>query len=293
MKVETIRLHQEPYNSFIVLHEIDHYTPWHHHPEYELVLIEKGKGRRLVGDHVAPFEKNDLIFLGPYLPHQWICDIKDTRQTDVTQNEAFVIQFLDSFLKGTLFEIPENAGLKDFLNKSTRGIEFYGRTKTRIISILHRMHNQNDTRRFYSLLSIFEILGLTDEFKLLTTPNSMNNFSSKGNEPMQKAMQYILQNFQKKIQTEDLLEISHKSYASFYSAFKKAFQMPFKDYLVNVRVGYACKFLAEGSINISEIAYESGFENMSNFNRQFKKIKGVTPSQFQKQYKDELPNGHP
>ena len=290
MKVETIRLHQEPYNSFIVLHEIDHATPWHHHPEFELVLIEKGKGRRLVGDHVAPFAKNDLIFLGPYLPHQWICEIKDTLPTDVTQNESFVIQFLDNFLKGALFEIPENAGLKDFLNKSTRGIEFYGRTKTRIISILHSMHYMNDTKRFYALLTIFEILGSTDEFKLLTTPNSMNNFSSKDNEPMQKAMQYILQNFQKKIRTEDLLEICHKSYAAFYSAFKKAFQMPFKDYLVNVRVGYVCKRLAEGSISISEIAYESGFENISNFNRQFKKIKGVTPSQFQKQYEEELSN---
>jgi AraC-like DNA-binding protein len=274
MKVETIRLHQEPYNSFIVLHEIDHATPWHHHPEFELVLIEKGKGRRLIGDHVAPFEKNDLIFLGPYL---------------VTQNESFVIQFLDSFLKGTLFEIPENIGLKEFLNKSTRGIEFHGKAKTQIISILHKMHDLNDTKRFYSLLNIFEIMGSTDEFKLMTTPNSMNNFSSKENKPMQKARQFILQNFQKKIQTTDLLGISHKSYASFYSAFKKAFQMPFKDYLVNVRVGYACKWLSEGSMDISEIAYESGFENMSNFNRQFKKIKGVTPSQFQKQYEEESP----
>ena len=273
MKVETIRLHQEPYNSFIVLHEIDHATPWHHHPEFELVLIEKGKGRRLVGDHVAPFEKNDLIFLGTYLPHQWICEIKDVAPADATQNESFVIQFLDTFLKGALFEIPENAGLKEFLNKSTRGIEFYGETKTRIISILHSMHHMDDTKRFYALLSIFEILGSTDEFKLLTTPNSMNNFSSKGNEPMQKTLQYILQNFQKKIQIKDLLEISHKSYASLYAAFKKAFQMTFKDYLVNVRVGYACKRLTEGLINISEIAYDSGFENLSNFNRQFKKNK--------------------
>jgi AraC-like DNA-binding protein len=287
MKVETIRLHQEPYNSFIVIHEKDHYTPWHHHPEFELVHISKGKGRRLVGDHVAPFEKNDLIFLGPYLPHQWICDVSDTVQLDVTQNEAFVLQFLDSFLKGSLFDSPENHGLKDFLSKSSRGIEFFGKTKTRIISILDKMHDMNDTKRLYALLSIFEIVGSTHEYRLLTTPNTMNNFSSNDNEPMQKAMQFILQNFQKKIQTEDLLEISHKSYASFYSAFKKAFQMPFKDYLVNVRIGYACKWLSEGSMNISEVAYESGFENISNFNRQFKKIKGVTPSQFQKEYEEE------
>ncbi len=143
-------------------------------------------------------------------------------------------------------------------------------------------------KRFYALLSVFEIMGSTDEFKLLTIPNSMNNFSSKDNEPMQKVRQYILQNFQRKIQTDNLLEISCKSYASFYPAFKRAFQMPFKDYLVNVRVGYACKWLAEGSMNISEKAYQSGFENISNFNRQFKKIKRVTPSQFQKQYKSEV-----
>ena len=285
MKVPTIQLYQEPYKSFIVHHEKDPFTPWHHHPEYELVLIVNGKGRRIVGDNVSRFEENDLIFVGPHLPHQWICDAENSENPIGIQNEAFVIQFSNQFMDGTFFEAPENAGLKNFLNASGRGIEFFGTAKKHIILILYKMFEMNDTKRLYSLLQIFEVMSSAKEYKNLASPNTLNNFSSKSNEPMQKAMQYILQNFKKKIQMQDLLDITHKSYASFYSTFKKAFMMSFQDYLINVRIGYACQLLAEGSMTIIEIAYDSGFENISNFNRQFKKNKKTTPTQFQKQYK--------
>jgi AraC-like DNA-binding protein len=98
---------------------------------------------------------------------------------------------------------------------------------------------------------------------------------------MQKALKYVLQNFQNPITVKDLLEITNMSNTSFYAAFKKTYRMPFKDYLLNIRVGYACKLLTDGSYTISGVAYKSGFENISNFNRQFKKIKGITPSGFQ------------
>ncbi len=288
MKIASISLRQEPYKSFIVHNEKDPFTPWHHHSEYELVLIVKGEGRRLVGDHVARFQQNDLVFLGPYLPHQWDCDSCNGNSEDEPKDEAFVIQFRYEFLGINFFEVPENASLKRFLIESSRGYEIYGKSKTKIISILHKMFNMNDVQRFYALLSIFEIMGSLTEYHLLASPNASVTLSLKQNEPMRFAMQYILQNFQKKIQIQELLELTNMSYASFYPAFKKAYLMPFKDYLLNVRIGYACKLLAEGSMHISEIAYDSGFENLSNFNRQFRKIKSVTPSQFQKQYKNDL-----
>ena len=285
MKVSTIRLHKELGHSFIVHVEKDPFTPWHHHPEYEIVLIINGKGRRLIGDHVARFEKDDLIVIGPYLPHQWICDDDNNVESGDTHNEAFVIQFTDDFIGTKFFEIPETTGLKRLFVESSRGIEFKGNTKNAIISIMHEMRGQNDSERFFSLLRIFEILNSTTEFTCLATPNSINNFSSKDNIAMQLALQYIYQNFQKRIPIVNLLQLTHKSYSSFYPAFKKTFMMPFKDYLLNVRIGYACKLLAEGSMNISEIAYDSGFENIANFNRQFKRIKKMTPSQYQKHYK--------
>jgi AraC-like DNA-binding protein len=285
MKIARIRLRQEPYKSFIVHNEKDPFTPWHHHPEYELVLIIKGKGKRLVGDHVARFEKDDLIFLGPYLPHQWVCQIDNINLSNGPEDEAFVIQFSYDFLGKRFFEIPENTSLKRFLIESTRGYEFYGNTKVQIISILHKMFNMNDIMRLYALLDIFEIFNSTSEVHFLASPNVMDSFSLEKNDPIMHAMQYILQNFQKKIHVQNLLSITNMSYGSFYPTFKKAYTMSFKDYLLKVRVGYACKLLTEGSMHVSEIAYDSGFENLSNFNRQFKKIKGVTPSEFQKQFK--------
>jgi len=286
MKVAKIRLRQEPYKSFIVHNEKDPFTPWHHHPEYELVLIIKGKGKRLVGDHVARFEKNDLIFLGPFIPHQWVCEI-DGDQINGPFDEAFVIQFGYDFLGEKFFEIPENSCLKRFLLESNRGYEFFGKTKDRIISILHEMFDMNDVQRLYALLRIFEVFASTREYHLLASPNTADSFQLTHDDPMKKAMQYILQNFQNNIQFSDLLALTNLSYASFYPAFKKAYRMSFKDYLITVRVGYACKLLTEGSMQIAEIAYDSGFENLSNFNRQFKRIKGLTPSQFQKQYRAE------
>jgi len=283
MKVAKIRLRQEPYKSFIVHHEKDPFTPWHYHPEYELVLIIKGKGKRVIGDNVSRFEKNDLIFMGPYLPHQWICDVQNADPVKGPDDEAFVIQFEYDFLGSKFFEVPENVCLKRFLIDSVRGFEFYGDTKIQIISILHQMFDMNDIKRLYALLTLFEVFGFTKEYNYLASPNVVDKFSLLNNEPIQNAIQFILTNFQNKIRIEDLLAVTNMSYASFYSSFKKAYLMPFKDYLLKVRVGYACKLLTEESKHISEIAFESGFENLSNFNRQFKKIKSMTPSQFQDQ----------
>lgn len=284
MKVATIRLPKDPFKSFIVHTEIDPFTTWHHHPEYELVYIMNGKGRRLVGDHVARFDREDLILLGPYLPHQWICDSISDDELNTINNQALVIQFTDNFMGNTFFELPETSGLKKLLGKSSRGIEFFGKTKSQIISILRSMNDMSDSKRFYALLRIYEVIESSADYNYLASPNSINNFSSKENEPMQLAMKYIFQNFQNKIQIEELLEVTSKSYAAFYPAFKKTFLMSFTDYLLNVRVGYACKLLSDGTLNINEIAYDSGFENISNFNRQFKRIKKLTPRDFQKQY---------
>jgi AraC-like DNA-binding protein len=116
---------------------------------------------------------------------------------------------------------------------------------------------------------------------VLSSPAFNEPFWINETAPMQKALKYILQNFQKPITVEDLLRITNMSNTSFYAAFKKTYRMSFKDYLLNLRVGYACKLLTDKSQNISGIAYDSGFGNISNFNRQFKKIKGITPSDFQ------------
>lgn len=283
MKIANIRLLKEPNKSFIVHVERSPFAPLHQHPEYELVLIVKGKGRRMVGDHIDRFEENDLIFTGPFLPHQWICDNENSEDPESLKNEAFVIQFVHDFLGDKFFEIPENATLKSKLLESSRGYVFYGKSKNEIISLLTRMITMNDVERLYALFSIFKIFQASNEYHFLSSPASVEAFLLKENEPMQKALQFILQNFQKQIQIKDLLEVTNMSYTTFYSKFKHAYVLPFKDYLLHIRIGFACKLLIDEDKNMAQVAHDCGFENTSNFNRQFKKIKKMTPSQFQRQ----------
>ena len=283
MKIARLRLQQEINKSFIVHNEVYPYAPWHHHPEYELVLELRGRGKRFVGDSVDRFEENDLVFTGPYLPHQWLCDEYPPGHPEYQQEKAFVIQFSHDFLGEKFFEIPENASLMRFLLQSVRGYKFYGKTREKIMDILLRMKSGGNVERLYGLFSLFEVFSKSNEYYFLSSAVSVKSFMQKENEAMHKALQYILQNFQHKIQIKDLLEITNMSYASFYSLFKRNYNKAFKDYLLDIRIEYACKLLEDESLNISEIAYNCGFENLSNFNRQFRRIKNITPSQFQKQ----------
>jgi AraC-like DNA-binding protein len=285
VKVAKVRLLQEPDKSFIYYKENNPFTPWHHHPEYELCLITKGRGKRMVGDNIDRFENNDLVFIGSYTPHECLCDPEYFDHPNGFQGEGIVIQFVNDFLGDKFFKISENKGLNKFLLESTRGFEFFGESKKNIISIMLKMQEMNYVDRLYSLFLIFRIFATTSEFNILSSPAFKEPFWFDESGPMQKALKYILQNFQKHIRIKYLLEITNMSNTSFYEAFKQTYRMPFKNYLLNIRVGYACKLLTDASQNISGIAYDSGFGNISNFNRQFKKIKGITPSQFQEEIK--------
>jgi AraC-like DNA-binding protein len=283
MKIAKLRLPQQTDKSFIVHHEFYPFAPWHHHPEYELVLVLKGKGRRMVGNNVDRFREHDLIFTGPFLPHQWLPDSDCPGHPDNFQESAFVIQFLDDFLGEKFFDVPENISLKKFLAGSSRGCKFYGESKKKIISIFLKMMDASETGLLYGLLSIFEVFATTSEFHYLSSADSVESFALKENESMQKALQYIMQNFQQDIQIKDLLEVTNMSYATFYNYFRRNYKVPFKEYLLDIRVDYACKLLKDEALNISEIAYTCGFENLSNFNRQFRRLRSMTPSQYQRQ----------
>ena len=285
MKVAKVRLLQEPDKSFIYYKENNPFTPWHHHPEYELCLITRGRGKRMIGDSIDRFTENDLVLIGPYTPHECLCDPEYYNHPDGFQGEGIVIQFIRDFLGEKFFLVNENSCLNRFISGSARGYAFFGETKNRIITIILKMNDMNDCDRFYSLMSIFRIFSNTVEYSVLSSPAFNEPFWQDETGSMQKALKYILQNFQRQISIKDLLDVTNMSNTSFYASFKQTYRMPFKDYLLYIRVGYACKLLTDASQNISGIAYESGFGNISNFNRQFKKIKGITPSQFQEEIK--------
>jgi AraC-like DNA-binding protein len=236
----------------------------------------------MIGDHIDSFEESDLILLGPYTPHEWLIEQPKGDESAGVAGECIVIQFLPDFLGPQFLDIPENKALKKVLLDSSRGIKFPLNVREKITRGVKKIVHLPNNERLYCLFSIFQILSRCEDYEILCSPGFMEPFHSNDNIKMQKALQYIHQNFQKEANIKGVLDFTQMSNTAFCNAFKKSYRMTFKKYLLNVRIGYACNLLADGSLNISEIAYSSGFENISNFNRQFKKLKNITPSQYKK-----------
>ena len=283
MSVEHRILLKDADRSFIIHHETKSFSSWHHHPEFEMVLIMKGKGKRLVGDNIDRFRQRDLILEGPNLPHAWICDDEYNSHPKGFKAEAIVIQFSYDCLGTLFFEMPENRNLKKLLEESSRGIKFNGKTKEKIISLMKDSYKLNGPDQLLLMMTLFNLMSKTRDYQLLSSTGFMEPYHKEGNEPIQKALDFILHNFHRNIAVKEMLDITNMSNTTFCLAFKRITRMTFKEYLLNTRIGYACKLLTSGSMTISQIALGCGFENLSNFNHQFRKLKSVTPSAFRKQ----------
>ncbi len=160
MKSIERRLPQEIDKSFIVFNEVGTYFPypWHYHPEYELVMIRRSTGRRMVGDHIGHFDEGDLVFMGPRLPHVWVNDPEFLHGKKEYLADAIVIQFVENFLGQFFMRIPEMENFRPFLNISDRGMVIKGRAREKINALMEEMLPGNGLQRLSSLFSIFDIL---------------------------------------------------------------------------------------------------------------------------------------
>ncbi|MDF9798941.1 AraC-like DNA-binding protein [Catalinimonas alkaloidigena] len=284
MKYVEQRLPQEFDKSFTVFREVGEYfpCPWHYHPEYELVLVIKSSGRRMVGDHIGYFEDEDLVFMPPYLPHVWVNDPQffNGEASDVA--DAIVIHFNEEFLGADFFKIPEMESFINFLKCTNQGLAIHGKARTEINRIMKKMISMNGIQRLASLLSIFDILSQTTEYKALASHGFVQKISLRSSDQFRKVTEYIMLNFQEEISLSEVAQVANMAVTTFCNFFKENFRMTFVEYVNTLRVGYACKLLSESDFHIVEVAYKCGFNNLANFNRQFKKYKKMTPSEYRK-----------
>jgi AraC-like DNA-binding protein len=279
MRLVEIRLPFEYDKSFIFYHETGPFAKWHNHPEYELVMIVKGRGKRSIGDSIDRFEGGEVVFMGPYVPHEYVCD-PECFEKDPIESECIVIQFDHTFLGKQFFQLPENKPLMKFLSVSNYGCKFTKSALKKISSIMLKMVDMDDLDRLYALFSIFQIISRTDEYELISNPQNVISYNAEEDDAMNKVREHLHRHFNEKIKVSELLNIALMSNSSFCAKFKQTFRMPFQEYLIKLRIAYACKMMIENTKCIAEIADKSGFSNISNFNRQFKRIKKITPSDY-------------
>ena len=251
-------------------------APFHFHPEFELTHIKKGEGQRYVGTQVEDFEADDLVFLGSNLPHCWISKPVSENQTV----EATVVQFKRDFLGEDFLELPEMQKIKDLFTGSNAGLKISGKGKIEILTEMVYLEQNNEYLKLLSLLKILGILASSEE--LVPIDRSFSGLKHSNNETIrfQRVFAYLIEHYREEITLNKIAEVAHLSPTSFCRYFKAVTGKTFLEIINEYRIQYACQLLKKNELSVSQIAFESGFNDVPYFNKLFKKMKGVSPMKF-------------
>jgi AraC-like DNA-binding protein len=247
---------------------------WHQHIEYELILFTEGSGLSFVGNHVGEFETGDIYFLGSNLPHTF--QKRDAKLI----TSAVVVQFKDNFWGSEFLDIPECHYIQKLLETSQFGLKLSDKIKIQLKPLIINLEHTNNFSRVILLAQCLDIISTSKEYQKVSSQelNQNNNQDSKIN----KVFQFTIDNFKESISLSDVAAITHMSIPAFCQYFKRSTKKTYIDFLNEVRTGYACHLLIETEKPVLDVCYESGYNTMANFHKQFLKIKKLTPLKYRK-----------
>lgn len=258
---------------------------WHFHPHYQLFTVIKGTGTRFIGDDIRHFEEGDTVFLGPNMPHLWRSDRPYFEKESQLQTEGIVVYFKEDFLGNDFFEKPEMFDIKSFLKNSERGLDLTGTLGAEMLGDLNELLGLTGFEGISKLLNILHKLSVTGDYQYISSSNYTNTHKISETERMRIVHEYVLKHFKENINLSTVASLSNMTEAAFCRYFKSRTNKTFSDFVKEIRIGNACKILQNEQKSISQICYESGYNTVSNFNNQFKLLKGVSPLQYQKLYR--------
>ncbi len=246
---------------------------WNVHPEYEIHLVRNAAGVALVGDHIEPFEPGYLAIVGSGLPHDWVTA---TAPGELIPGRDIVLQFDPNRVRKAAATFPEIGELGPFLTTALRGLAFTGETRRRGVDVLEAMGQVSGLQRLTLFFHLLEILS-KGEYRVLSSRDFAPEAADAAQTAIQSAWTYILANFKRDIQLPDLARRLGMSEWACSRFFKKHSGNSFTDYVTTLRLGYACKLLADTDMPVTDICFETGYANVSNFNRIFRNRRAMTP----------------
>lgn len=253
---------------------------WHYHKEYELHLVKQTSGKMFVGDYIGNFGPGNLVLVGPDLPHNWISHLDDGETVEVRD---LVIQFSQTFIINCQQVIPELYAIKPLLEKSRFGLEFLNNnTVDETEKLLLQLATAQGMRRMVLFFQLMEILTSTEETRTLSSNHHKPLIDEKNLVWVNHAVNFIFENFDRNITLEEAAHHMGMEETHFSKYFKKASGHRFIDFVNRLRIHKACELLAHSETPITDICFSVGFNNISNFNRRFFKIKGMSPREYRK-----------
>jgi len=249
----------------------------------ELVLVSQSTGTRFIGDSIEKFGPGDVVLIGKDLPHMWLNDDIYFKDRSDLMAEAIAVHFKEDFLGTGIFSAPEMRHIGALLQRASQGIKFET-VSSEILGKINGLTALEPFEKAIGLLQILHKLALNHDYKLLSGKGFSNSFGTGGDKNMDKANAFIFKNFNTPIGSKDIAKVLEMNPSAFSRYFKRIHRKTFTKYLNEIRIGYACKLLMEEKNNVTAVCYESGFNNISNFNRQFKQIMGMSPSDYIKHH---------
>ncbi len=256
--------------------------PLHQHNDYELNFVENCSGvKRIVGDHIETVDRYDLVLVGSGLVHTWeqadcvSCDIREV-----------TIQFSSDLFCKSMMEKSQMKSLAVMFDRSSRGLKFGMKSILRIYSKLQELlATESGFYRVMRLLEIFYELSVADDYEQLSTSAFAQAQGSSDSRRIKAVEEYINANYQRNVSLQELAGVVRMTPTAFSRFFHQRTGRTLSDYIIDVRLGRAARMLADTTMTIAEICYDCGFNNISNFNRIFKKKRGCSPTEFRSNYR--------
>ena len=285
MKPQLLKVFAGPLCSFSVRQDNVPFinNRWHYHQEIELIFFKEGEGTQFIGDNIKTFTSGDVILVGANLPHYWSFDDKYF-SSDGKQPNIFVVHFCDYFWGKEFLNIAENLPVKNILETAKQGIQINGKTGEHVGSLLEEMSVSGGGRKVLLLLEALISIANSESVDVLSSIGFQPNILKTENERINSIYQYSLANYKNKIQIDEVAAVVCMSPSSFCRFFKSKTKKTYSNFLIEIRVGMACKLLIENRFSIKQICYESGFNNFAGFHKYFKLITNKTPLNFQMEF---------
>lgn len=258
-------------------------TPWHYHPEYEIVLIKSSVGKKYVGSNISDFGPDDLCMIGSLLPHFY----KNTPvyyDDSTLEASSYVIHFREDCFGENFWDFPEMRSVHDLMLRSKKGLQFGKAVAVQAKPLLTELFSESSVPKVIAFLKVIHLLSSTKDYTYLNE-NSIELRNELDSARIKKVYEYVIQHFREDVSLKDAAQLANMSESAFSRYFKKRTRLTFSSFLTGVRLDYACRKLRETEDSIAEVAFESGFNNLSNFNRQFKLSKKMTPFTYKNTYK--------
>jgi len=257
-------------------HRHDYPSPlarWNYHPEYEIHMIAESTGKMFVGDHIGPFGPGNILLIGPNLPHHWVSDI---RPGQLIQGRDVVLQFTGKFIEEAQTIFPEFGKMSALLTESRRGIEFHGHDAHACGELLLKIGASDGLARIALFVSLVQRMITATEKRLLAGEAYQPEPTVGGGAKIGAVIEYIFGNIHD-VRMSAAAAIVGMNESTFSRHFRRMTGNNFVDCVRKIRIARACTLLESDALGITDICFECGFQNISNFNRNFRREKGMTP----------------